>query len=125
MEYLTEAWLKAATDALDQTPAGDMALRVGYDITEGPAGARSYTLVIEPERLTFVPGLVEPDATLRLSYDLAASIARNQTSAQRAFLDGDIRLAGNVTALLGSAPVLAAIDDQLAPLREATTFFEE
>lgn len=122
MKYLSESWLEAATHALSDTPPTNESLRVGYDITDAPEGIGPYTLILGPNRITFEPGLSETSATLRLRYELAVAIATCSTSAQRAFLDGDISLGGDITALLGAGGPLTTIDDRLAPLRAITEF---
>ncbi len=122
MRYLSEAWLEAATHALSDTPPTKESLRVGYDIIDAPDGVGPYTLVMGPDRITFEAGLSDTSATLRLRYELAVAIATGATSAQRAFLDGDISLGGDVTALLGAGGPLAGIDDRLASLRAITEF---
>ena len=53
---------------------------------------------------------------------IAAAIARGEIGAQRAFLDGEIRLGGDTTALLGHQAELAEIDDRLADLRAITRY---
>ncbi len=122
MIYLSEPWLEAATKALIDAPPTQTSLRVGYDIIDGPDGVGPYTLVLGPETMAFEPGLSEPAATLRLTFDLAVAIAKGMTSAQRAFLDGKIQLGGDVTALLGSTAHLELIDDKLKELRATTRF---
>ena len=52
----------------------------------------------------------------------AVAIAMGRSSAQRAFLDGRLRLGGDIALLLGHQDALAAIDDRLAGLRDSTDF---
>jgi lipid-binding SYLF domain-containing protein len=72
--------------------------------------------------VAFEPGIASADLVLTLAYDLAVSIASGTASAQRAFLDGDIRLGGDVTVLLGTVDALATIDDRLSDLRSVTSY---
>ncbi len=131
MQYLSNEWLAAANEALAETPApGDgrvdspapsERVRIGYTVLGGPLGDRSYVVELGPNP-RFEPDRTDAPVTLSLRYDDAVSIATGAASAQRAFLDGAIRLGGDVTVLLGSAGDLAAIEDRLASVRAATTY---
>lgn len=122
MQYLSEEWLQAASTAVAELDAESVCLRVGYRVTDAPDHVVSYTLVLGDGTARFEVGTADVDASLTLSYELAVAIATGTASAQRAFLDGEIRLGGSVTALLGSAPPLQAVDDRLVQLRVGTTF---
>lgn len=123
MNYLSEDWLEAASQAVTDLSAPGGPLHVGYEVLDPPDHARSYTLIMGPGGFAFVPGVGDDVVVrLRLSYDLAVAIATGRISAQRALLDGDIGLCGDITALLGWAEPLEAIDDRLAALRSRTTF---
>ncbi|MDH5520446.1 MAG: hypothetical protein OEZ14_07930, partial [Acidimicrobiia bacterium] len=60
--------------------------------------------------------------TLTMSYAIASAIARAEIGAQRAFLDGEVRLGGDTTALLGHQAQLAEIEDRLGELRARTRY---
>lgn len=125
LRYLSDAWLEAADAALaDQDPL-PVVLRVGYRVVAGPpdgTSVRSHTLVLGPERVSIVGGLVEPTVTLTMEWEVATAIAQGRASAQRAFLDGLVQLGGQPDALLGHQDHLLAVDDLLASVRAETTF---
>jgi hypothetical protein len=52
----------------------------------------------------------------------AAAIATGRLSAQAAFIDGRLRVGGDLSALLDRAAELAALDDLFASARAATTW---
>jgi hypothetical protein len=122
VQYLSHDWFEAANEAVSSGPGAAADIRIGFRVLGGPAGVRSYTVVLAPDDVGFVEGIDETSVTVTLGYDVAVGIASGTTSAQRSFLDGDIRLAGDVTALLGSADDLAALDARLARLRTVTTY---
>lgn len=125
LRYLSEAWVEAADVALaDQDPL-PVVLRVGYRVVDGPpdgASVWSHTLVLGPERVGIVGGLVEPTVTLTMKWEVAAAIAQGRASAQRAFLDGLVQLGGQPDALLGYQDRLSAVEDLLASVRAETTY---
>jgi hypothetical protein len=82
---------------LDQ---GEVALSAGGAGTDGP----------------------EADVRFTTDYATAAAIATGRLSAQRAFLDGRLRVGGDVGMLGRNQRAFAAVDDALAAVRAATTF---
>lgn len=121
MHYLSDEWIDAADTAVaDLTPSADTFV-VGYVVTGGPAGERSYTLRLGPDRVSVRAGSDAPVA-LRLTWDVAVAIAKGELSAQRAFLDGNMRIDGDAQALLGASDGLLAVDERLAAVRTVTQF---
>ena len=120
--YLSAAWLADADRAVGHIEPIAGAPTVGYRVTGGPSGTVVYRIALGGERVAVLAGAEGADVVLTVTWQLAVAIARGERAAQRAFIDGDIRLEGSPTALLGNAAALAAIDDALAPLRARTTF---
>ena len=50
-------------------------------------------------------------------YATASSVAAGDLSAQLAFMEGRVRLGGDVAALLAASGALSRVDDVLAPIR--------
>ncbi len=72
--------------------------------------------------MSVIPGPApESDITLTCDPDTAASIASGRLSAQRAFLDGRLRLDGDVRSLMAARPALDALADVFAGVRNRTT----
>ncbi len=121
MKYLSDVWLERAAEAVADVEPTDDAFAVGYRVTGGPDGDRAYTLQLGPEVVSVGDGSDAP-VTLEMTWTVAVAIARGELSAQRAFLDGDIRLGGDAQALVGNAEAVAAVDAALADLRSTTTY---
>ena len=121
--YLGDEWLRAADQAVrDLTPipsAVIVAVQVDRDNHEPPV---RYRLVLGPDRVRLLADDEPGQVLLIMSYQTACAIAQGRLGARRAFLDGDIRLGGDSTALLGHQRQLAEIDDRLAELRSRTRF---
>lgn len=125
MRYLSDEWLAAADTALRGLRSSDVSssdtARVGFVVTDGPDGDRRYALELGPNMISI--GEADPaDVTLTVPWSVAASIARGESSAQRAVLDGKMTIGGDVRVLLGRAGELAAVDDALSSLRSQTEF---
>lgn len=120
--YLSEAWLDRADEALaDLAPIAE-ALAVGIEVTGGPRGDRAYRLLLGPDRVGVSSEPEPAGVRMSLAWTVAVAIAQGRSSAQRAFLDGQLRLGGDVALLLGHQDALGAIDDRLADLRQVTDF---
>ena len=132
VQYLSDEWIQradaelaAAWDAADP-PGGDSATTttVAYEVTAAPGGKVAYHLHFGPDGagVGAGPPQGEPTATMALDYDTAVEIARGEESAQAAFMQGRLKLDGDVTVLINRAPELAAVGDALAALRADTTY---
>lgn len=59
----------------------------------------------------------DPSVTFTCDRTTAEAVATGATSAQAAFMSGNLRVGGDVRHLLANAELLASLDDALAPLR--------
>lgn len=122
MRYLSADWIAAADRAVSDLQARSDAAAVGYAVTGGPDGDVSYTVVLGPDAVSIRSGIDLAGVVLTLDWGLASAIAQGQTSAQRAFLDGAIRVGGDVRLLVGNADTMVDLDDKLAELRSITVY---
>jgi SCP-2 sterol transfer family protein len=118
--FLTDAWLDdleaAAQRAQVETKGG---LVVQQVIPDGPDGHEvAFALVLADGRTRVVRGRV-PDPDLTFTQDLATAeaIHRGELSAQAAFMQGRLRLGGDLRAVIDRAAELAAVDDLFASVR--------
>ncbi len=122
LPYLSDAWLTGADAALADLVPIPEALAVGIEVVGGPRGDRSYRLILGPDRVGVSPEAEPAGVRMTVEWGDAVAIAKGRSSAQRAFLDGRLRLGGDIALLLGHQDALAAIDDRLAGLRDSTDF---
>ena len=131
MLYLDDEWIAAAGRAVEGMAPTSVSLVVGYAIS--PPGtdprtdpdssvASSYSIQYGPGPVSASRGIADADLVFATTAQLAAEIARGERSAQRAFLDGELRVTGDINLLLGHEDKLAAVDDLLADLRRSTVF---
>ena len=124
MRYLSGEWIEAL-DAAARNHDGLRAAARGADlvlqqtITDGERV--TYRIELRDGEVRVRSGPIEaPTVSLSTDRATAASIARGEASAQVAFMNGDLRLGGNMSALLDHHELLAGLDDVFAQVRDRT-----
>ncbi len=136
MRYLSPEWMDAAREALadDALTAAlsGVTLTVEQVVADAPgdgpdaAGATraaGWHILIDDGRVTLAIGpAAQPDLRFTTSYETAAQIASGVLSAQRAFVEGRLRVGGDLSLLITHQRAVAAVDDALAAVRARTTY---
>jgi predicted lipid carrier protein YhbT len=127
VRYLSPEWMDAAGAALARDERLATALRgvrlTVEQVVEDPAGTVRWHVVVDDGRARLVPGpAAAPDLRFTTDRATAAGIASGRLSAQRAFVEGRLRVGGDLSTLLAHQRAVAAVDDALAEVRAATTF---
>jgi hypothetical protein len=118
--FLTDQWF----DELDvaaraaEVPAGP-ALVVQQIVADGPDGEEvAWALVLDSGRVRLERGrAAAPDVTFTQDRATAEAIHRGDLSAQVAFMQGRLRLGGDLRAVIDRAVELAAVEDLFAGTR--------
>jgi hypothetical protein len=128
VRYLSPDWIDAAGRALAAdgrlgTALVGVTLTVEQVVTGGPDGPVTWHLAISDGKVALAAGPA-PRADVRLStdYPTAAGVAACDLAAQRAFVEGRLRIGGDLSLLIAHQRALAAVDDALAPVRAETTY---
>ena len=128
MRYLSPDWLDAAReavaadDALARALAG-VTLTVEQAVDATPDGTVRWHVAVEDGKVALAPGpAARPDVRFTTTWDTAVAIARGDLAAQRAFVEGRLRVGGDLTVLIDHHRAVAAVDDALADLRAVTTY---
>lgn len=129
VQYLSDEWMDAAAEALAASdlsggPAGDDgATVVEYEVSGAPGGKARYAVRFDADGVTLEPG-AHPDAPVRFSldYPTAVEVATGELSAQAAFMQGRLKLGGDVTVLIEQHDAIEGLADVLGGLRERTEF---
>jgi SCP-2 sterol transfer family len=127
VRYLSPDWIDAAGRALaDDRPGAALAgvtLTVEQVVTGGPDGDVTWHLAIADGKVALSPGPA-PRADLRFAtdYATASGVAAGEVGAQRAFVEGRLRVGGDLSLLIAHQRALAAVDDALAPVRAETVY---
>lgn len=134
MRYLGDEWITAADTALSEAwqqvaDKGEEQTTIAYSVKDAPAGdgkntKAQWTVSFGPDGASVAAGTPkeDPDATMELDYETAVSIARGESSAQVAFMQGRLKLGGDVTLLIRGADHLGEVADALGSLRDTTEF---
>ena len=122
IEYLSDEWFHTAAARVASATiatSGSDPISFGYEINEIPgthAKAGSvvkYRIDLDPATGTAALSLSDEPGDVRfsMSYEIAVGVAQGSTSGSRAFLDGSIRLGGDVSALIERAEDLRMLND--------------
>jgi putative sterol carrier protein len=129
VQYLSDEWIEAADATLATAwksggarsdEDADSTTTLGYTITATPQGKVTYHLFAGDDGAGVAAGKPggDADATMELDYDTAVQIAKGETSPQVAFMQGRLKLGGDVTLLIKGAERLSVIGDALASIED-------
>lgn len=123
MEFLSDEWIDAldAAGALATLPA-DLHLVVQQVVLGDDGPESSFVVRVLDGRVSVTAG-VASDAEVTFTQDRATAlaVATGATSAQAAFMDGRLRVGGDLRLVLDRADELAAVADVFAAARAALT----
>lgn len=125
VQYLSDEWMEEAGAALARSTVGtgEEPVVIQYEVTAAPGGKRTYSLTFEDDHITLEAGSrADASTSFSLDYDVAAAIARGELSAQAAFMQGRLKLGGDVMVLVHQHALLDGLDDALAGLRDRTEY---
>jgi hypothetical protein len=117
--FLSDAWFEQLEQALRaaEVPHGPR-LAVQQVVPDGPTGEVAYALVLEGGRVHAERGrIADSDLTFTQDRATAEAIHRGELSAQAAFMEGRLRLGGDLRAVIDRASDLASLDDLFASVR--------
>lgn len=128
MRYLSPEWLATAADviahdaSLREATIG-VALTLEQIVTEGPDGTVRWHIVLDDGIARLIPGRAQnADLRFTTTWSTACAIARGELAAPTAFMEGSLRVGGDLTVLIDHQQRLSAVDDVLGELRSVTTF---
>ena len=110
-KWLTQEWLDEQRRlAADQPERPGATARMQYVITGGPDGDIRYYWVLEDGRLleSARGDLEDKELTLTQSYDDALAIQKGELDEQNAFMQGRIRVEGNMAKLMALLPITSS-----------------
>ena len=128
MRYLSLEWIEAvqrhvgASESLVQL-ASSHDISVTQVVNEGPEGTVVYHFSVGDGTATFAAGPA-PDEDVRIeqSWQTAVDVATEVLPAQEAFINGLVRVSGNVQKLVDNQAVFAALDAAFNDVRPLTEY---
>jgi hypothetical protein len=117
--FLTDEWFEELDGAARRAAVDpDLRLVVQQVVTDAGAPDLRYVVAVADGAVTVRRGAAdEPDITFTQDRRTAEAIHRGELSAQTAFIEGRLRLGGDLRAVIDRAGALLAIDDVFASAR--------
>jgi hypothetical protein len=131
VRYLSPEWIAAAGRALavDADLGAALAgleLTVEQVVTGGPDGTVVWRLDVVDGHVALTAGVPTdaspPDLRFTTDYATAAAVAAGDLGAQRAFVEGRLRVGGDLSLLTAHQRAMAAVGDALAAVRAETSY---
>jgi putative sterol carrier protein len=126
--YLSDEWMDEAAAALavNERLAAATAgteLTIAYEVSGAPGGKVAYGIHLDHGTTTLLrKAPAGAPVTFTVDYDTAVDIARGETPVQVAFMQGRLKLGGDVTLLIEQGGALDGLDDALSELRDRTEY---
>ena len=125
--WLTQEWMDEQTKlAADQPERPGATARMQYVITGGPDGEIRYYWVLEDGHLVEnrLGTLDDAELTLTQSYEDALLIQKGELDEQAAFMQGRIKVAGNMAKLMALLPITSSAEyrELQSKIREITDY---
>ncbi|HVC26006.1 MAG TPA: SCP2 sterol-binding domain-containing protein [Acidimicrobiales bacterium] len=114
-KWLTQEWLDESTAlAVSQPERPGASARLQYVITDGPGDDVSYYWIVVDGRLVEnrLGVLADAEVILTESYDDAQAIQRGELDANVAFMQGRIKVGGDVAKLMALLPITTSPEFQ-------------
>ena len=107
VKFLSEEWAQEVTNALNsseqfQSTASNQAVKLQQVVTDTPDGgeAKYYFTLDGGKAQVGIGEITEAEATLTQSYETAVAITKQELNAQNAFMQGKLKISGNMMKLM-------------------------
>jgi alkyl sulfatase BDS1-like metallo-beta-lactamase superfamily hydrolase len=125
-KWLTQEWLDESKKLAESQPERPGAsARMQYVVTGGPEGDIKYYWVLENGKLleSQLGEMSDAEVTLTQSYDDAKKIQQGELDANAAFMQGRVKVTGNMAKLMAllpltNAPEYKALQEQIGAITE-------
>lgn len=116
VKFLSEEWASAITEALGSSDdfkkaATGQQAKLQQVVTDAPSGEVKYYLDISDGSATVALGELDgAEATITQNYETGKAIAQRELNAQNAFMQGKLKIAGNMMKIMQLQGVISALD---------------
>jgi putative sterol carrier protein len=106
VKFLTEEWAKTMTEALNssdefKSAASGQETKLQQVITDAPEGEAKYYFTLSDGSAEVSLGeLSDADATITQNYETGVAIQKQELNAQQAFMQGKLKISGNMMKLM-------------------------
>ena len=116
LKFLSEEWAQTMTEKLNasddfKNAASSQEVKLQQVVTDTPDGGEGkYYFTIEGGNATVSLGEIsDPDATITQNYETAVAINKQELNAQNAFMQGKLKISGNMMKLMQLQSVFNAM----------------
>ena len=116
VKFLSEEWAQAMTEALNssddfKSAAATQQAKLQQVVTEAPEGGEvKYYFTLEDGNAQVSLGeITDADATITQNYETAVAINKQELNAQQAFMQGKLKISGNMMKLMQLQGVFTAM----------------
>ncbi len=107
VKFLSDEWAQEMTNALNasddfQSAASGQSVKLQQVITDTPdGGEQKYFFTLEGGKVQIGLGeITDAEATLTQTYETAVAITKQELNAQNAFMQGKLKISGNMMKLM-------------------------
>ena len=116
-EYLGEVETRLNGHDGFQAAAKGQAARLQQEVTGTPEGDVRYGFVLDGGKVAIQRGDIDtPEATITQSFDTAVAMSKGETTGQQAFMQGKLKVAGNLMKIMQLQGVFTAMPQALSDL---------
>lgn len=122
VKFLSQEWAEEVTKALNssdefKSAAGRQSVKLQQVIANAPGGESKYYFDLRDGTVEVSLGeITNAEATLSQSYDTAVAIAKTELNPQQAFMQGKVKISGNMMKLLQLQGVFSALPKAVSGL---------
>lgn len=116
VKFLSEEWANSITEALNssdefKSAASSQQANLQQVVTDVPDGGevKYYVKIGEGTAEVSLGELPDAEATLTQSYDVAAALSKGELNGQQAFMQGKLKISGNMMKLMQLQGVFNAL----------------
>ena len=120
VKFLTQEWAESMTGALNssddfKSAASGQSTKLQQVVTDVDGGEVKYYFVLDDGTATVSLGEVEgPEATITQNYETASGLQKGDLNAQQAFMQGKLKVSGNMMKLMQLQKVIGSMPKAVA-----------
>lgn len=122
VKFLSDEWLSEVQTRLNANDtflnaAKGQSARLLNEVTGAPGGDVKYGFVLDGGKVELVKGDIEnSEATLTQTYDVAVSMSKQEMTGQQAFMQGKLKISGNLMKMMQLQGVFGSMPDAVKDL---------